>query len=158
MGKAEYALRKLGEVVTLEQDREDSRLLGPALNAMCSNLLRLKRFTECRERAQRALEVATRRADVQSAAYARHNLAEALAALGCCTEAVDGYAATLALAKQCGDTLLEATAARRLGELTLTTGRAGEARRHWEHALHLLTALESGEAAAVRAQLDGLAV
>jgi tetratricopeptide (TPR) repeat protein len=157
MGKVDYALRRLAEVVRLEQARGSTQWLGPALNAICSNLLRLERYAECRDRSQLCLELAEKRGDVQSAAYARSNLSEALAALGFPSQAILEYRKAVELAQQCGDQLLEATAARRLGELSAAAGQAAQARRHWEHALRLLTALDSAEARGVRAQLDGLA-
>ncbi|HEX6681629.1 MAG TPA: BTAD domain-containing putative transcriptional regulator [Candidatus Limnocylindrales bacterium] len=156
-GKVTLAVRELTAIV--EQERRGSgRFLGPALNSLCENLLRQGRYAECCRFSQEAYKVASAGGDVPSAAHAQSTLADAQAASGRPpAEAAATYENAVDLARQCGDTRLQARTLRSFGDLLSATGRAEPARAQWTRALALFGSLNSDEAESVRQRLATLA-
>ena len=81
-----------------------------------------------------------------SLGYAHHELADHQQAAIC-------YQRSLGLYRELGDRYFEAGALDRLGDVHLSAGDSGAARRAWAQALRILEEIDHADASSVRAKL-----
>jgi tetratricopeptide (TPR) repeat protein len=119
-------------------------------------LIWARRYGEALEPTQQALKMCRQIDDRLHEADLLNNLAESQAATGLPDEALTHYRSVITVAGAAGQRIIQARAHTGTADVLRATGRPEQARRHWQAALAIYTALDTPQAAEVRAKLAAL--
>jgi predicted negative regulator of RcsB-dependent stress response len=155
-GRFDEALPHAQEALRLRSSLSDSAGTAYAENYVGWIYANLGQPAEALRHCQRALELHRESGSRSGAADTLDSIGFAHRALGEHEAAIDHYRQSLELFRELGDPHGEAAALTGLGDVQLAVGQQDDARRSWEMALSIVTAIPGENSEPVRSRLASL--
>jgi DNA-binding SARP family transcriptional activator len=156
-GRYADALPHAQEALRLRTSFGDRALVAYAENTVGWIYANLGQHAEALRHCKRALELHLESGARSGVADTLDSIGLAYAGLGDHEQAISHYQQSVNIFREIGDPRGEKDALIGLGDAHLALGQRDDARRSWERAMALVTAMPGGDSAPVRARLMGLA-